>query len=305
MHITSRNTDFDPVWDALSGYSALVSSTPESFDFKIQHVPAAQRTRVAVILVDVLRATTTLLAAGAAGSRGVHFAVKPREGRYDLSPSFAGPDEWIYGGEENGRAIPGGKIGNSPLDVSKGLVGGRYLKFFSTNGARAVTTVDASGVGGIFLASLVNVELTAIEAIRRGYSFVWFVCGGFYGSSTLEDVVCAGRGIQSLLRGKHVSLDSLDDEARIAVNNANMYEGDDGQFLDDLRHGQVGILLNHIGRGMDLDAVVRGTGLDSALWSRMATTLMVRRSIAGAAVFVAERSEVTRYEHPLKAISHY
>jgi phosphosulfolactate phosphohydrolase-like enzyme len=278
----------DPVSEALAGYGIFTSSTPASFDRKMAHVPSAQRSTVAVIMIDVLRATTTIHACIAAGSRGVVLAVKPNARNYDLTPPFGDVEDWIYGGEENGLPIPGGAIGNSPLfDEERNVLVGRYLKFYSTNGARALAAIDDAGVGGTFLASLANIELTVLEAINRGFEIIWLVCGGFYGSSTLEDTVCAGRGIRSLLESGSIAPDRLDDESRIALHTASGYAQDDGDLVADLRRGQVGILLRHIGREADLQAVV-GRGMNTDLWRRMGGTVVVCRKISGVSTFVSD-----------------
>src|SRR3989442_1611571 len=138
---------FGPVWDALSGYRVLTSATPLSFDHKIKHVPTHFRSAIAVVVVDVLRATTTLLASIAAGSQGAHLAAKPTAGTYDLTPPFGTGTDWVYGGEKNGLAIPGGAFGNSPLEAAKcAALNGKFIKFFSTNGATALAAVENSGV---------------------------------------------------------------------------------------------------------------------------------------------------------------
>lgn len=281
---TSQTIVFDAVWDALQGYRALVSSTPQSFGAKVVHVPAEVRDRTAVIMIDVLRATTTLNAVIAAGGRGVHLAVKPARGFYQLTPPFGNSDEWVFGGEENGHPIRGGVVGNSPLQVEEDVVRDRFLKFFSTNGARGVAAVEEAGFSNIFLASLANIAATARHVARSGYQLAWGVCGGFYGSSTLEDVVCAGRGIGALIEERFLSASGLDDEARIAHLTATAY-ADDEQLVRSLATGQVGTLLNHIGRGVDVAAVASGRGMRPGLWRAMQTTVIARHTIQGVSIF--------------------
>ena len=168
---TTRTNVLDPVWDALSAYRIFTSSTPTSFDRKMAHVPMAYRLTVAAIMIDVLRATTTVHACLAAGSRGVVLSIKPTNGGYDLTPPCGGAADWIFGGEENGLPIPGGKVGNSPL-VERNILSGKYLKFYSTNGARALAAIDDANVGGIFLASLANIEVTVLDVVKRGFQVI-------------------------------------------------------------------------------------------------------------------------------------
>jgi phosphosulfolactate phosphohydrolase-like enzyme len=278
----------DPVWlFALSPYHIFTSLTPSAFMDKMAHVPMSERGKIAVIANDVLRATTTIHAGIAAGSTGVCFSVKPKTGGYDLTPPFGSPDEWLYGGEENGLAIAGGAIGNSPLDVDDAGLNGKYLRFFSTNGARAMAAIHESQVGRVFLTSFANIEKTALKAIRDGYTIIWFVCGGFYGSATIEDTVCAGRGIHALLDQRCISLVDLDDESRVALSAAEPYFGDNQRLVRDMQQSQVGHLLCQIGRDADIYAVV-GQGFSTDLWERMSKTVVACTLTSGVPLFVTD-----------------
>ena len=89
-----------------------------------------------VIVIDVLRATTTITAALAAGAREVlpvaevttalALAAQPREPRA------------VLGGERRGVQIEGFDFGNSPREYTPASVGGRTVIFTTTNGTQAM-----------------------------------------------------------------------------------------------------------------------------------------------------------------------
>lgn len=274
----------DVVWHALSAYTAFYSATPVAFGAKASHFPSAIKASTAVIAIDVLRATSTLTAAAAGGASGILIEVKPATGTaFSAPPSHSGP--WIFGGEQNGKAMPGGAIGNSPTEIQEGMFAGRYLKFVSTNGARAIAAAAGAGFDRVYLACIPNVEATVLHAVASGAERIAFVGGGFYEAGTLEDTVCAGMGIHALLNHGFADAGQLDDEACMAVSVASKYSERD-QLLAALRNGQVGRLLDAIGRAVDIDAVVTGEALDPSIWEKMHTTVLSFGTIDGLGMFV-------------------
>lgn len=274
----------DAVWHALSTYSTHYSATPAAFEAKAGHFPDAVKAATAVIVIDVLRATSTLTAAAAGGASGIMISVKPKTGTAFSAPlSHSG--HWMFGGEQNGKPMPGGAIGNSPTEVQEGMFSGSFLKFVSTNGARAIATAEASGFNRLYLACLPNVEVTVLQAVADGADRIAFVGGGFYESGTLEDTVCAGVGVSVLLRHGFTALRHLDDEARMAASVASDFAQPD-DLLAALRDGQVGRLLNAIGRGTDIDAVVTGDGIEPSIWQRMPSTVLPYTKTSGLGMFV-------------------
>jgi 2-phosphosulfolactate phosphatase len=155
----------DPVWHALSGYSTFYSSTPHAFNAKTARFPLAAKADTAIVVIDVLRATSTLVAVAAAGAAGIHVAVKTKTGTHPFTPPTAACGPWVYGGEENGRPITGGCIGNSPTEATADKFRNAYLKFVSTNGAKAIAAAEAAGFSRLYLACLPNISSTVAKAI--------------------------------------------------------------------------------------------------------------------------------------------
>src|SRR5215210_5524856 len=146
--------------------------------FTPDEVPAAP---VAVV-VDVLRATSTIAQALASGYRRVYCC---REGE-DAVALREKLGEGLLGGERSAVRIEGFDIGASPREVLEPQ--GETLIYSTTNGTRAVLAA-ASACREVVLASLLN--LSAVAAAVKDDCVI--VCAGFQGQFALDDAYCAGR----------------------------------------------------------------------------------------------------------------
>src|SRR5260221_2263163 len=97
--------------------------------------PADLRGGVAVV-IDVLRATSTIVHALAAGAKAVIPCGEIDEARQVAARSPAG--SVLLGGERKGLRIPGIDLGNSPTDYTPDVVTGKKIIFTTTNGTRAL-----------------------------------------------------------------------------------------------------------------------------------------------------------------------
>lgn len=241
------------------------------------------------MFVDVLRATTTLVAVGGAGCKGIVVDKKPSRGNYAFVPPFFKDQEWVFGGELNGSPIQGtdahgnlldGVISNSPLSVNQTTFGGKYLRFFSTNGAAAFQALSKAKFSSIFALSLANIEATANALIDAKPERIWIVGGGFYGGATIEDSVAAGFLIRALLNRGFASREDLDDEAETMRIHALHFQARDKirstELASRLRNGQVAKLLTGIGQGKDVNACISGAGM-LGTWRSMAKIALACR----------------------------
>jgi phosphosulfolactate phosphohydrolase-like enzyme len=286
---TTKSNDITTIaWsDALSSFKVFGSQTPEAFTHKRAHFPNNVAGSTSAVFVDVLRASTTLLTVAAAGCNGIFVDVKPDDGRYLFAPP-AGLSErlhWIYGGELNGRPVDGtdstgapkkGVVGNSPLSIAPNSLEGKYLRFFSTNGSRALRSMSRAGLASTYAMSIANMRVTVEAILAENPARVWFVCGGFYGSVSLEDCVACGLAIQFLIDATYVHENELDDEAQAMLYTARQFsiygKLNEHGLTERLRAGQVGRLLTQIGRDADIMAAVSGAGIPDSLQRRMAAT---------------------------------
>lgn len=141
----------------------------------------------AAVVVDVLRATTTVVAACAAGCRRI-IPVRDEESAMIRAADFP-PGEVLLAGERGGEAIAGFDLGNSPLEYTAERVRGRTIILTTTNGTASM--VVAGGAAAAAVAALTNVEAAARWACAQGRD-VTVLCSGEAGGFSLEDGVCAG-----------------------------------------------------------------------------------------------------------------
>jgi len=142
------------------------------------------------IVIDVIRATSTICQALAAGYERVLCAAEVEEARA-LREALG---EGVLGGERAAVRIPGFDLGNSPREYLEPVGGTLILS--TTNGTRAVVSA-ASRCERVLIASLLN--LSAVVEDARGHGDdVLVVCAGVQGTPNLDDTFVAGRIAQLL-----------------------------------------------------------------------------------------------------------
>jgi 2-phosphosulfolactate phosphatase len=168
-----------------------------------------------VVVVDVLRACSTVTAALAHGARAV-VPVADMSEASRIAAAFD-PDTILLGGERGGKPISGYAAGNSPLEYAPEVVAGRTVVLNTTNGTGAF--VAARGAAEAVAGSFLNADRVAgflRDALARGPEHPpVIVCAGQDGSVALEDVLCAGLVLDRLW-GEAVP-DALTDGAHIVL----------------------------------------------------------------------------------------
>jgi len=139
------------------------------------------------VVVDVLRATSTIAQALASGYRRVYCCREVD----DALALRAELGEGLLGGERKAVRIEGFDIGASPREVLEPQ--GEVLIYSTTNGTAAVLAA-AAACETVYLGSLLNLSAVA-EAV--GDDCV-IVCAGFQGTFALDDAYCAGRIVDLL-----------------------------------------------------------------------------------------------------------
>jgi 2-phosphosulfolactate phosphatase len=142
------------------------------------------------IVIDVIRATSTICQALAAGYERVFCAAEVEEARA-LRESLG---EGVLGGERDAVTIPGFDLGNSPREYIEPA--GSTLILSTTNGTRAVVAA-ARRCKRVYVASLLNLA-AVVAAARDAGGDVVVVCAGVQGTLALDDAFVAGRIVELL-----------------------------------------------------------------------------------------------------------
>jgi 2-phosphosulfolactate phosphatase len=164
-----------------------------------------------VVMIDVLRASTTITHALAAGAVAVIPCREVEEAK-KTAAAFP-PGTAILGGERGGLPIAGFELGNSPAEYTHAAVGDKTVVFTTTNGTLALMQCKAAA--HVFIGSFVN--LSAVVNRLTGVRPIHLLCAGTRGQITREDVLCAGALCERLLETA-ADAASMNDQARIALD---------------------------------------------------------------------------------------
>ncbi len=195
-----------------------------------------------VVVIDVLRATSSMVEALVNGAQGVYPAPSTEEA-IKLASSL-GREDTILCGEARGLTIEGFDLGNSPREFSTERVAGKRLVMSTTNGTRAFFLVEDAV--SVLACSFMNLSAVA-EAVMESDSIV-VVCAGAEGLFSLDDAVCAGALVQRIRKAAEVEVE-LNDAAMGAVEMALTFHIN-AHFLASTSAGQH---LTEIGLREDLE----------------------------------------------------
>jgi 2-phosphosulfolactate phosphatase len=157
----------------------------------VAFTPAEAASSSVGIVVDVLRATSTIAQALATGYERVYCC-----GEIDQALALKEKlGDALLGGERNAVRIEGFDVGASPREFL-GEPAASTVIFSTTNGTRAILET-ASRSDHVLLGSLLNLDAVAGAARELGEDAT-IVCAGFQGQFAIDDAYCAGRIVQLL-----------------------------------------------------------------------------------------------------------
>lgn len=160
------------------------------------------------MVIDVLRASTTIVTALAAGCKEIRVCSEVDEARSLASGMPAG--KCLLAGERGGTTLPGFDLGNSPAEFTSKSCQNLTIVLTTTNGTRAL--VRAAEAERTVVAGFVNYS-TVCEQLRLDARPVHIVCAGYEGTPALEDTLLAGAFVEFLCEIGEVA---LNDSARLA-----------------------------------------------------------------------------------------
>jgi 2-phosphosulfolactate phosphatase len=171
-------------------------------------IPSGRLLGGLVVVVDVLRATTTIIHALAAGCTDVRPCAEVDEARALAGQMRAG--RVLLGGERGGVPLAGFDLGNSPKEYAPKFCHGNTLVLTTSNGTRALLrAVEAERV---IVAGFVNFSAVC-EQLRQDPRPIHIICAGNEGEVALDDALLAGALVDYLRETSEVR---LNDSARLA-----------------------------------------------------------------------------------------
>lgn len=199
------------------------------------------------IVVDLVRATTTLTALFDAGCRTVYIARTVDGARKAAADRGA-----LLCGERQGTKVPGFDYGNSPLEFDGLDLSGKEAVLTTTNGTAAVHLVR--GAPAVLAGALRNAAAVTESALLAAGSAghgITVVCAGREGRFALDDSYCAGYLVALLRQAAEPSGLSMTDAAIAAEHLWLAYDDP----LTPIHASASGRGLVAVGLGSDLPAV--------------------------------------------------
>ena len=188
-----------------------------------------------IVVIDVLRASTTICYAMRAGAKEIIPV-----GSVDQAMKIVGnlfSTSTVLCGERGGKRIEGFALGNSPAEYTAEIVEGKSLILATTNGAVALT--KAKHARNCFVGAIVNVSYVAkalSEIPDLDTTDLVIICSGKEGDFSIEDAVCAGMLLQKLSE-LGISFE-LSDGAGAALSLLSEYGNDPYTTLRESDHGK-------------------------------------------------------------------
>lgn len=200
-----------------------------------------------VVVVDLLRASTTIAVALAHGAKAVLPAASTEEA-LRIAQNLE-RDQLVLAGERKSVRIDGFALGNSPLEFTPEAVGGKTIVLSTTNGTQAL--IAAQGAKEILVAAAVNfsVVVQRARAALESSGELVILCSGHDRRFAIEDAFAAGRIAKVLLPEGGLKRVTVNDGALAALEIARHF-GE--QWLRALRASTHGRELVQLGFALDL-----------------------------------------------------
>ncbi len=216
-----------------------------------QEVESRTLDGITAIVIDVLRAGTTITCAIASGCEEVIPTASVEEA-VEISRAYARGD-YLLCGERKGEKIDGFDLGNSPLEYTAETVRGKKIVITTTNGTSAIKAVRSAD--RVIVGSLWNLSAVCDHAASLGKDIL-IVCAGEGRRFALEDAVCAGMMAERIAS----MVDSDQSDGCVAARRLYRDFGADvGEALSSSEHGRY---LAQIGFAGDIPVAARVDRVD-------------------------------------------
>jgi 2-phosphosulfolactate phosphatase len=168
-----------------------------------------------VVLVDILRATTTICTAVGNGVEAIIPVATHEEARRLKAKGF------LVASEKDGVQVDFADFGNSAFSFTRDAIGGKTLVYCTTNGTRALAI--AKGASSIAIGAFINISAVTEWLVAQQQDVV-VLCSGWKNKFCLEDTLFAGALTQRLLDTG--SFHSECDSAHASMDLWSVAEGD-------------------------------------------------------------------------------
>lgn len=142
-----------------------------------------------VVVVDILRATSSMTTAFAHGVESIYPVAKLEDCRAMRAKGY------LIAGERDGEKVADFDLGNSPFEYMENELKGKQIALTTTNGTQAIA--KSIGADEIIIGAFLNLSAVAAHLIKSNNDIL-IVCAGWKGKVNLEDTVFAGALVEKL-----------------------------------------------------------------------------------------------------------
>lgn len=178
-----------------------------------------------VVVIDVLRATSSMCVAFAHGVRSIVPVSTTEESKAYKEKGF------LIGAERNGEMVDGFDLGNSPFSYMDARVFGKDIALSTTNGTQAIAAAKDAHM--LVAGSFLNLDYLCDWLLQKDKN-VLLLCSGWKNSFNLEDTLFAGAVAQKLL--PHFELNRMRDAVLASIHLYNLAKNDLNAFLEQSSH---------------------------------------------------------------------
>ncbi len=158
-----------------------------------------------VVVIDILRATSTICVAFKTGVNKILPVGSPEECR--MFKDF----DFLIAAERNAQKVEGFDLGNSPFEYENPILEGKKIAFTTTNGTKAIKQAKAMNAGAIVIGSFLNLSFLC-HWLKEQNKDIVLLCAGWKDKFNLEDTLFAGAVIHELKSGF-----TIEDDAALAA----------------------------------------------------------------------------------------
>jgi len=155
-----------------------------------------------VVIIDVLRATSTIATALYNGAQSV-IPVDSVSRCIEIGKQIDG----ITAGERDGQIAEGLVHGNSPFEYPRECIGGKTLVLTTTNGTRLLHMALDKGAGKVITGSFPNLQ-TVCDYLATANRNVILGCAAWKDKVNMEDILFAGAVINAVGKSFSINCDS-------------------------------------------------------------------------------------------------
>ena len=194
-----------------------------------------------VVVIDILRATTTITFAIANGATYIKPVLTP-ERAFAIRQK---QPNMLIGGERHGKPVDGFNLGNSPSEYQRSAISGRSVVITTTNGTRTMRACMSAKQ--VLIGSFLNLG-ALIRVLDQANNHITFVCSGREGQFCTEDALFAGSCVDALCQGQNDVC--LTDAAK---TSQLLFQTHHQQVFESIQNSDHGRYLTSIGLESDLE----------------------------------------------------